>query len=163
MLPLQNSAGNRMGAKQEGLVGSTYHWFWLQLPFALAPPSGSLPTFYPISSIERQPIGHLEMPFVICSSLVSFRSYLDLVKVILFRYHFWFVLCLIFMTGTTRINIFCVGYLLACFYFMRFGQSLQLKPVKDILRLWDYLIAYTALVIAAKNLLAVCICQASRG
>ncbi|XP_053247692.1 piezo-type mechanosensitive ion channel component 2-like [Podarcis raffonei] len=91
-------------------------------------------------------------------NFIHCRSYLDLVKVILFRYHFWFVLCLIFMTGTTRINIFCVGYLLACFYFMRFGQSLQLKPVKDILRLWDYLIAYTALVIAAKNLLAIGAC-----
>lgn len=64
-----------MGAKQEELVGSTYHWFWLQLPFALAPPSGSLPTFYPISSIERQPIGHLEMPpcyrYAICDLLIS--------------------------------------------------------------------------------------------
>lgn len=78
-------------------------------------------------------------------------------KVIIFRYHFWFALCLIFMTGTTRISIFCVGYLVACFYFMLFGGSLQLKPVKDILRLWDCLIAYTALVIAMKNLLAVCI------
>ncbi|XP_034977971.2 piezo-type mechanosensitive ion channel component 2-like [Zootoca vivipara] len=91
-------------------------------------------------------------------NFIHCRSYLDLVKVILFRYHFWFVLCLLFMTGTTRINIFCVGYLLACFYFMRLGQSLQLKPVKDILRLWDYLIAYTALVIAAKNLLAIGAC-----
>ncbi|XP_061486147.1 piezo-type mechanosensitive ion channel component 2-like [Rhineura floridana] len=86
------------------------------------------------------------------------RSYLDLIKVIIFRYHFWFVLCLIFMTGTTRINIFCVGYLVACFYFMHFGRSLQMKPVKDILRLWDYLIAYTALVITVKNLLAIGAC-----
>uniref|UniRef100_A0A803TYY0 Piezo-type mechanosensitive ion channel component n=1 Tax=Anolis carolinensis TaxID=28377 RepID=A0A803TYY0_ANOCA len=88
-------------------------------------------------------------------SFIHCRSYLDLSKVIVFRYHFWFVLCLIFMTGTTRINIFCVGYLAACFYFMLFGGSLQLKPVKDILILWDYLIAYTALVITMKNLLAV--------
>ncbi|XP_016852843.1 piezo-type mechanosensitive ion channel component 2 isoform X1 [Anolis carolinensis] len=91
-------------------------------------------------------------------SFIHCRSYLDLSKVIVFRYHFWFVLCLIFMTGTTRINIFCVGYLAACFYFMLFGGSLQLKPVKDILILWDYLIAYTALVITMKNLLAIGAC-----
>ncbi|XP_053099358.1 piezo-type mechanosensitive ion channel component 2-like [Hemicordylus capensis] len=91
-------------------------------------------------------------------NFVHCRSYLDLVKVVMFRYHFWFVLCLIFVTGTSQINIFCMGYLVACFYFMLFGSSLQLKPVKDILRLWDYLIAYTALVIAMKNLLAIGAC-----
>nr|XP_020660013.1 piezo-type mechanosensitive ion channel component 2-like [Pogona vitticeps] len=88
-------------------------------------------------------------------NFIHCRSYLDMAKVIMFRYHFWFALCLIFMTGTSRISIFCVGYLVACFYFMLFGGSLQLKPVKDILRLWDCLIAYTALVIAMKNLLAI--------
>uniref|UniRef100_A0A8D0C1C5 Piezo TM25-28 domain-containing protein n=1 Tax=Salvator merianae TaxID=96440 RepID=A0A8D0C1C5_SALMN len=96
-----------------------------------------------------------------CSSVTNFihcRSYLDLVKVIVFRYQFWFVLCLIFMTGTTRISIFCVGYLLACFFFMWFGRSLQLKPVKYLLRPWDCLIAYTGLVIVVKNLLAVGAC-----
>ncbi|XP_048353863.1 piezo-type mechanosensitive ion channel component 2-like [Sphaerodactylus townsendi] len=86
------------------------------------------------------------------------RSYLDLLKVIVFKYLFWFVLCLIFMTGTARVNIFCVGYLGSCFYFMLFGRNLLLKPVKHILRLWDYLIAYTALVIATKNLLAIGSC-----
>nr|XP_060627625.1 piezo-type mechanosensitive ion channel component 2-like [Anolis sagrei ordinatus] len=91
-------------------------------------------------------------------SFIHCRSYLDLLKVFVFRYHFWLVLCLIFMTGTTRINIFCVGYLAACFYFMLFGGSLQLRPVKDILKLWDYLIAYTALVITVKNLLAIGAC-----
>ncbi|KAL7985611.1 hypothetical protein Chor_004181 [Crotalus horridus] len=57
-----------------------------------------------------------------------------------------------------RISIFCVGYLVACFYFMHFGQSLQLKPIRDILRPWDYLIVYTTLVITVKNLLAVGAC-----
>ncbi|XP_065421309.1 piezo-type mechanosensitive ion channel component 2-like [Chrysemys picta bellii] len=90
-------------------------------------------------------------------NFIHCRSYLDMAKVVVFGYHFWFVLCLIFITGTTRINIFCLGYLMACFYFMIFGSSLLLKPVKNILRLWDYLIAYTALVIVMKNLLAVCI------
>uniref|UniRef100_A0A8C3XJ29 Piezo-type mechanosensitive ion channel component n=1 Tax=Chelydra serpentina TaxID=8475 RepID=A0A8C3XJ29_CHESE len=91
-------------------------------------------------------------------NFIHCRSYLDMAKVVVFGYHFWFVLCLIFITGTTRINIFCLGYLMACFYFMLFGSSLLLKPVKNILRLWDYLIAYTALVIVMKNLLAIGAC-----
>lgn len=75
---------------------------------------------------------------------------------LIFKYFFWLALCLIYVTATARINIFCVGYFVACFYFMHFGQSLHLKPLRDILRPWDYVIAYTTLVITVKNLLAVC-------
>lgn len=85
----------------------------------------------------------------------SLRSYLDMAKVFLFSYFFWLVLCLIFITGTTRISIFCLGYLVACFYFMLFGSTLLMQPVRYILRLWDWLIGYTCLVIAMKNLLSV--------
>nr|XP_033819308.1 piezo-type mechanosensitive ion channel component 2-like isoform X2 [Geotrypetes seraphini] len=91
-------------------------------------------------------------------NFIHCRSYLDMAKVIVFSYHFWFVLCLIFITGTTRINILCMGYLMACFYFMLFGGNLLLKTVKHMLRLWDYLIAYTAFVIAMKNLLSIGAC-----
>ena len=76
-------------------------------------------------------------------------------KVFVFSYFFWLVLCLIFITGTTRISVFCLGYLVACFYFMLFGSSLLMQPVRHVLRLWDWLIAYTCLVIAMKNLLSV--------
>lgn len=78
-----------------------------------------------------------------------------MVKVFVFSYFFWLVLCLIFITGTTRINIFCLGYLVACFYFMLFGGSVLMQPVRYILRLWDWLIAYTCFVIAMKNLVSV--------
>ncbi|KAH0619195.1 hypothetical protein JD844_018991 [Phrynosoma platyrhinos] len=78
-------------------------------------------------SRELDPVGLNEYSPV--PNFIHCRSYLDFSKVIVFRYHFWFVLCLIFITGTTRINIFCVGYLVACFYFMLFGGSLQLKPI----------------------------------
>ena len=83
------------------------------------------------------------------------RSYLDMAKVFMFSYFFWLVLCLIFITGTTRISVFCLGYLVACFYFMLFGSSLLMQPVRHVLRLWDWLIGYTCLVIAMKNLLSV--------
>lgn len=90
-----------------------------------------------------------------CGLSFVLRCYLDMVKVFVFSYFFWLVLCLIFITGTTRINIFCLGYLVACFYFMLFGGSVLMQPVRYILRLWDWLIGYTCFVIAMKNLVSV--------
>uniref|UniRef100_A0A4W3JHF6 Piezo type mechanosensitive ion channel component 2 n=1 Tax=Callorhinchus milii TaxID=7868 RepID=A0A4W3JHF6_CALMI len=86
------------------------------------------------------------------------RSYLDMVKVIGFSYLFWFVLTIIFITGTTRISIFCMGYLVACFYFLLFGGQLLLKPIKVILQFWDCLIAYNVFVITMKNILSIGAC-----
>ncbi|XP_033066670.1 piezo-type mechanosensitive ion channel component 2, partial [Trachypithecus francoisi] len=86
------------------------------------------------------------------------RSYLDMSKVIVFSYLFWFVLTIIFITGTTRISIFCMGYLVACFYFLLFGGDLLLKPIKSILRYWDWLIAYNVFVITMKNVLSIGAC-----
>ncbi|XP_026553561.1 piezo-type mechanosensitive ion channel component 2-like [Pseudonaja textilis] len=102
------------------------------------------------------PAGLSEFSWV--PNFIHCRSYLDLMKVLIFKYLFWIALCLIFVTATARINIFSVGYFVACFYFMHFGRSLQLKPLRDILRPWDYLIGYTTLVITVKNLLAIGSC-----
>ncbi|CAB1329419.1 unnamed protein product [Coregonus sp. 'balchen'] len=92
--------------------------------------------------------------YIPVNNFLHCRSYLDIAKVFVFSYFFWLVLCLIFITGTTRINIFCLGYLVACFYFMLFGGSLLMQPVRNILRLWDCLIGYTCFVIGMKNLLS---------
>ncbi|KAL7851249.1 hypothetical protein AOLI_G00216050 [Acnodon oligacanthus] len=86
------------------------------------------------------------------------RSYLDMLKVIMFSYLFWFVLTIIFITGTTRISIFCMGYLVACFYFLLFGGELLLKPIKKILHYWDFLIAYNVFVITMKNVFSILAC-----
>ncbi|XP_027622394.1 piezo-type mechanosensitive ion channel component 2 [Tupaia chinensis] len=86
------------------------------------------------------------------------RSYLDLAKVAVFRYHFWFVLCLVFLTGTTRISIWGAGYLVAFGYFMLHGHRLLLRPVKFILKPLDRLIAYSVLVVAVKTALSVGAC-----
>ncbi|KAG5268877.1 hypothetical protein AALO_G00217460 [Alosa alosa] len=86
------------------------------------------------------------------------RSYLDMLKVIMFSYLFWFVLTIIFITGTTRISIFCMGYLVACFYFLLFGGDLLLKPIKSIMHYWDFLIAYNVFVITMKNILSIAAC-----
>lgn len=60
------------------------------------------------------------------------------------------------MIGTcSRISIFCMGYLVACFYFLLVGGDLLLKPVKSILLYWDCLIGYNVFVITMKNILSV--------
>lgn len=83
------------------------------------------------------------------------RSYLDMLKVCVFRFLFWFVLVIVFVAGANRISIFGLGYLLACFYLLLFGTGLLCRPLKHRLRLWDCLILYNVTVIIAKNMLSV--------
>lgn len=90
-------------------------------------------------------------------SFSSCRSYLDMAKVLVFRHFFWFVLSVVFITGSTRISVFGLGYLLACFFFLLFGTQLLGKPSRTRLNLWDCLIIYNVAVIISKNLLSVSI------
>lgn len=83
------------------------------------------------------------------------RSYLDMLKVAVFRYLFWLVLVVVFVTGATRISIFGLGYLLACFYLLLFGTTLLQKDTHARLVLWDCLILYNVTVIISKNMLSV--------
>lgn len=58
-------------------------------------------------------------------------------------------------SSCSRISIFCMGYLVACFYFLLVGGDLLLKPVRSILVYWDCLIGYNVFVITMKNILSV--------
>lgn len=78
-------------------------------------------------------------------------------KVLVFRHLFWFVLSVVFITGATRISVFGLGYLLACFFFLLFGTQLLVKPSRTRLALWDCLIIYNVAVIISKNMLSVSI------
>jgi len=86
---------------------------------------------------------------------MDLRSYLDMAKVLVFRYMFWFVLSVLFVTGATRISVFGLGYLMACFFFLLFGTRLLIKPSRTRLVLWDCLIIYNVAVIISKNILSV--------
>uniref|UniRef100_A0A8B9SA16 Piezo TM25-28 domain-containing protein n=1 Tax=Apteryx owenii TaxID=8824 RepID=A0A8B9SA16_APTOW len=88
-------------------------------------------------------------------NFIHCRSYLDMVKVVVFRYLFWFVLVVVFITGATRISLFGLGYLLACFYLLLFGTAMLRKPARARLVLWDCLILYNITVIISKNMLSV--------
>ncbi|XP_023646511.2 piezo-type mechanosensitive ion channel component 1 isoform X1 [Paramormyrops kingsleyae] len=89
---------------------------------------------------------------------INCRCYLDMAKVLVFRHMFWFVLAVVFVTGATRISIFGLGYLLACFYFLLFGTQLLIKPARTRLVLWDCLIMYNVAVIMSKNVLSILAC-----
>ncbi|NXN95996.1 PIEZ1 protein, partial [Rhinopomastus cyanomelas] len=91
-------------------------------------------------------------------NFIHCRSYLDMVKVAVFRYFFWFVLVVVFITGATRISLFGLGYLLACFYLLLCGTAMLRKPAQTRLVLWDCLILYNITVIIAKNMLSLLSC-----
>uniref|UniRef100_A0A673C1X3 Piezo-type mechanosensitive ion channel component 1 n=1 Tax=Sphaeramia orbicularis TaxID=375764 RepID=A0A673C1X3_9TELE len=91
-------------------------------------------------------------------NFINCRSYLDMAKVLVFRYLFWFVLSVVFVTGATRISVFGLGYLLACFFFLLFGTQLLVKPSRTRLALWDCLIIYNTAVIISKNVLSILAC-----
>ncbi|XP_034538347.1 piezo-type mechanosensitive ion channel component 1 [Notolabrus celidotus] len=86
------------------------------------------------------------------------RSYLDMAKVLVFRHLFWLVLSVVFITGATRISVFGLGYLLACFFFLLFGTRLFVKSSRTRLALWDCLIIYNVAVIISKNTLSILAC-----
>nr|KAF6318818.1 piezo type mechanosensitive ion channel component 1 [Pipistrellus kuhlii] len=91
-------------------------------------------------------------------NFIHCRSYLDMLKVAVFRYLFWLVLVVVFITGATRISVFGLGYLLACFYLLLFGTSLLQKETHTRLVLWDCLILYNVTVIISKNMLSLLSC-----
>nr|XP_033468806.1 piezo-type mechanosensitive ion channel component 1 isoform X1 [Epinephelus lanceolatus] len=91
-------------------------------------------------------------------NFINCRSYLDMAKVLVFRHLFWFVLSVVFITGATRISVFGLGYLLACFFFLLFGTRLLVKPSRTRLVMWDCLIIYNVAVIISKNMLSILAC-----
>ncbi|XP_062356270.1 piezo-type mechanosensitive ion channel component 1 [Cinclus cinclus] len=86
------------------------------------------------------------------------KSYLDMVKVVVFHYFFWVVLVVVFITGANRISLFGLGYLLACFYLLLSGTAMLHKTARARLALWDCLILYNITIIISKNMLSLLSC-----
>jgi hypothetical protein len=49
-------------------------------------------------------------------------------------YGVWSVLSIVYLAGTTRISLLGLGYLVACFYFLWYGQDFLTKPVPTMFR-----------------------------
>jgi hypothetical protein len=65
----------------------------------------------------------------------KFRNNLDKIKYIVFMYSYWLVLAVVYLTGTSRISILCMGYVVLSFFFLWYGQTFLTKPIKSMLRL----------------------------
>lgn len=67
--------------------------------------------------------------------MFDFRSYLDILKKIIFNNSVWLILFFIFYTGTSNVNIFSLGYLCAGTLFFWKGTYYFLMPLNMILQL----------------------------
>ncbi|GFQ76286.1 piezo-type mechanosensitive ion channel component [Trichonephila clavata] len=86
--------------------------------------------------------------FVTCT-----KSILDMLKVFIFYAFYWISLAVVFQAGTARINLFAMGYVVSCFYFLWNGNEFYLKSRPALLRMWNILLAYNVTVILLSCLL----------
>lgn len=81
------------------------------------------------------------------------RNYLDILKSIVFVLFFWAALAITFLTGTSRVNILSVGYIVGAFVFLWQGTDFYLRPIHVIIQWWNYLIAYNVTVVVIKSVI----------
>ncbi|XP_055643566.1 piezo-type mechanosensitive ion channel component isoform X1 [Toxorhynchites rutilus septentrionalis] len=85
--------------------------------------------------------------------IAKVRNWLDVLKRGVFLVFFWFTLAIVFLTGSSRVTLFSIGYLIGSFTFLWQGTDFYLRPIKAILRTWNMLIGYNVFVITTKTLL----------
>jgi len=78
------------------------------------------------------------------------QSYLDYVKRFLFHFSYWVTLAILFLTGTSRTNLFSMGYLFSCFVFLWFGHKFLVMNIRRLLKMWYFLVMYCYFVLMAK-------------
>ncbi|XP_057662846.1 piezo-type mechanosensitive ion channel component isoform X3 [Diorhabda carinulata] len=78
------------------------------------------------------------------------RSYLDILKKAVLQSFLWITLAVVFWAGTSRVNVFSLGYLLCAFVFLWHGSDFYLRPIPKILRYWQFLLGYNVMVIFIK-------------
>lgn len=79
------------------------------------------------------------------------RNYLDILKRFVFVLFFWAALAIVFLTGTSRVNILSVGYIIGSFIFLWQGTDFYLRPINVIISWWNYLIGYNVSVVVIKT------------
>jgi piezo-type mechanosensitive ion channel component 1/2 len=81
------------------------------------------------------------------------RNYLDILKRLVFVLFFWAALAIVFLTGTSRVNILSIGYIIGSFVFLWQGTDFYLRPIYIIIKWWNYLIAYNVTVVVIKSVI----------
>lgn len=66
------------------------------------------------------------------------RNYLDKLKYGIYMYSYWVVLAIVFLSGTSRISILCMGYVILSFIFLWMGQTFLMRPLNKLLKLYFY-------------------------
>ncbi|XP_063838505.1 piezo-type mechanosensitive ion channel component isoform X2 [Ostrinia nubilalis] len=82
-------------------------------------------------------------------------SWLDVIKRMVFLGMLWVTLAIMFMTGTNRVNLFSMGYLIGSFIFLWQGTDFYLRPKEAILQWWSWLLRYNVSVVVVKALLQI--------
>lgn len=85
-------------------------------------------------------------------------SIFDSIKSYFLFCFFWITLAILFLAGTTRINLFGLGYVLGSFIFLWNGNEFYLKPIKMIFRFWKLIIGYTCIAMLFKSIIQVRFC-----
>ncbi|XP_061515016.1 piezo-type mechanosensitive ion channel component isoform X22 [Anopheles gambiae] len=85
--------------------------------------------------------------------ITKVRNWLDMLKRTLFLVSFWFTLAVVFLSGSSRVNLFSIGYLIGAFFFLWQGTDFYLHSIEYILKRWNILICYNVFVIGAKAFL----------
>ncbi|XP_068621049.1 piezo-type mechanosensitive ion channel component isoform X2 [Battus philenor] len=88
-------------------------------------------------------------------------SWLDVIKRMVFLGMLWVTLAIMFMTGTNRVNLFSMGYLIGSFIFLWQGTDFYLRPKDAILQWWSWLLRYNVCVVVVKALLQIPGCMFS--
>ncbi|XP_063358294.1 piezo-type mechanosensitive ion channel component [Cydia amplana] len=82
-------------------------------------------------------------------------TWLDVLKRMVFLGMLWVTLAIMFLTGTNRVNLFSMGYLIGSFIFLWQGTDFYLRPKQAILQWWSWLLRYNVSVVAIKVILQI--------
>lgn len=107
---------------------------------------------------EINKLGSGEVPIETHDFVSIQKNWLDVVKCIVFLGCFWITLAIVFLAGSSHVNIYSIGYLIGSFIFLWQGGEFYLRPIYTILKWWKLLVAYNVFVITIKALLHVPVC-----
>ena len=84
--------------------------------------------------------------------VVSQRHWLDQIHYGLYMHGAWLVLSIVYLSGTTRISLLGLGYLIASFYFFWYGQDFLIKPLSTLLNLYGLPFTFCSVTVTIVSL-----------
>ncbi|XP_054741446.1 piezo-type mechanosensitive ion channel component isoform X2 [Anastrepha obliqua] len=81
------------------------------------------------------------------------RNYLDIFMYAILCGFFWITLATVFLAGTNMRDFLTLGYLIGAFIFLWEGSDFYLRPIRQIVNRWRWLLAYNVFNIVVKTCL----------